>query len=249
MEIQTVIIEDEVKSAEVIGDLLQQYAPDFKLAGIAGNLEKSVALIESIAPQLVFLDVQIADGTAFDVLRKLTDRNFELIFITAYNHYAVEAFRFAAIDYLLKPLSIQEFEQAVDRARKRIKEKDANLHIDRLLTYLDRQQGKNAMISIATVNGFEFIDPNEITWCHSEKEYTVFHFPNNSKLTSSRNLGFYEDVLATHNFCRIHHSTMINMQFIKSYIKGKGGYVILKDGTELEISQRKKTEFLKKYTR
>jgi two-component system LytT family response regulator len=248
MVISTVIIEDEQKSAEVVSDLLQQYAPDLELAGTAGNVEKSVRLIESKVPHLIFMDVQIADGTAFDVLRKLSFRNFELIFITAYNHYAVEAFRFAAIDYLLKPLGIPEFEQAVNRVRKRISEKNDHLDIGRLLQYMSGQKEKQPKISISTISGFEFVDPDEINWCSSEGAYTVFHFSGKTKLVSSRNLGFYEDTLSVNNFCRIHHGTMINMGYIKSYIKGKGGYVIMKDGTELEVSQRRKAEFLKKYT-
>ena len=246
--IQTIIIEDEEKSAEVIGDLMRQYAPDLELTGTAGNVEKSVALIESKAPHLVFLDVQIADGTGFDVLRKLSSRHFELIFITAYNHYAVEAFRFAAIDYLLKPLHITEFEQAVDRARRRINEKTNHQRVERLLDYMSHNAGSETMISIATVTGFEFYKINEIAWCHSEGAYAVFHFSGKPKVTSSRNLGFYEDILVANDFSRIHHGTMINIRFVKSYIKGKGGYVIMNDGTELEVSHRKKAEFLKKYT-
>jgi two-component system LytT family response regulator len=247
MVIQTVIIEDEENSVRVINDLLQHYAPEFEMAGVAGTVEKSVHLIESKAPQLVFLDVQIADGTGFDVLKKLSPCNFELIFTTAYNNYAVEAFRHSAIDYLLKPLSIEEFEQAIEKVKRKIQEKNNHLDIDRLLSYIGRQQDNETRISIATINGFEFRDFSDIIWCSSEGAYTVFYFADKTKLISSRNLGSYENILCSHNFCRIHHSSVINIRFIKSYIKGKGGYVVMKDGTELEISQRRKADFLKKY--
>jgi two-component system LytT family response regulator len=245
MLIQTVIIEDEQKSLYVLCELIRQYACDLEVTGTARFVDKAVELIETTVPQLIFLDVRIADGTGFDVLRKLSSTNFEVVFVTAYDSYAVEAFRFSAIDYLLKPIGIPQFEEAVDRVRKRMIEKNRQSHIDTLLSNLAKRGGQERKISIPTVQGCEFTDLKDILWCRSEGAYTIFHLANKAKIISSRNLGAYEELLSGSHFFRIHHNAIINMRFVRSYIKGKNGVVVLTDGTELTISQRRKTDFLK----
>lgn len=247
MTIQTIVIEDEAKSMHVICDLIEQFTTDLALIGTADSVEKSVRLIESRSPHLVVLDIQIADGTGFDVLRKLSYRNFELICITAYDNYAVEAFRFSAIDYLLKPIGIPEFKEAVDRARKRIMEKDKQQQIDALLYNLSLQNTQDRKIGIATLSGCEFVDLKEIIWCNADGNYTTFHLANNVKLISSRHLGSYEGLLCANNFFRIHNTSIINLRFIKSYVKGKNGYVIMANGARLEIAQRRKGDFLDRF--
>ncbi|HEY9257800.1 LytTR family DNA-binding domain-containing protein [Chitinophaga sp.] len=244
MTIQTILIEDDEKNIQVVSDLIQQFGPELEICGTAGHVKKAVQLIETKAPQLVFMDIQIADGTGFDVLRKLSTRNFELIFITAFDNYAIKAFKFAAVDYLLKPVGINEFKDALDRARKRINEKSKHQHIDTLLHNMIQQSSQDRKISVATVTGYEFLDLKDIIWCQSEGSYTTFHLVNNTKLISSRGLGYYESLLSANNFCRIHQSTIINLRFIKSYIKGKSGFVTMSNGVKLEISQRRKNDFL-----
>lgn len=244
MTIKTVVIEDEAKSLHVLNDLIRQFADDLQVCGTAGHVDSAVAEIEAKAPDLVFMDVRIADGTSFDILRKLASRQFEVIFVTAYDSYALEAIRFSAVDYLLKPVGIQEFQEAVERARKKLSEKQRYSTIDTLLHNLVSRGGQEKRISIPTLNGFEFVALSEIIWCKSDGHYTTFFLKGAARLTSSRHLGFYEELLAHYNFCRINHGILINMDYIKSYMKGKGGYVVMTDGTELEISQRRKTEFL-----
>ena len=246
MPINTVIIEDEEKSLYVLHEFIRQLAPDLQLCGTASHEDSAVRLITKAAPQLVFLDICIGDGLGFDVLRKLPSRDFELICITAYHNYAMEAFRYSAIDYLLKPLGMQEFEEAVERVRKRLVEKVRYNTIETLVYNLSQTHEYDKKISIPTLTGYDFIDLRNILWCRSDGPYTVFHLDNKSKTTSSRNLGEYEDLLCNNHFFRIHHSIIINMRCIKSYVKGKGGYVVMNDGTELEISQRRKTGFLDK---
>ena len=245
--IQTIVLEDEEKSLHVIGDLITRLAADVELVGAAGSVEKGVQLIESNEPQLVFLDIQLADGTGFDVLRRLSARNFELICTTAFDNYALEAFRFSAIDYLLKPIGIPEFETAVDRARKRIGDKIRGTHVDTLLHNLSMQAGQDRRIGIATVSGIEFVDLKDICWCSSEGSYTSFHLVNKTKLVSSRNMGYYESLLCTSNFCRIHNAYIINFRYAKKYVRGKTGYVVMADGTQLEVSQRRKGDFLDRF--
>ena len=246
MSIRTLIVEDEQKNVEVLQELINKYASEFEVCGTAGYIDKAVQLIESSTPDLLFMDVRIADGTCFEILRKITNRQFELIFVTAYEDYALEAFKFAAIDYLLKPIGIPEFKEATFRARKKLTDKIRYTDIDSLLHQMVQHKEMEKKIKIATLQGYEFVDMSEIVWCKAEGHYTTFNLINKRRITSSKNIGYFEDQLTAYNFCRINNNILINMQFIKSYMKGKGGYVIMNDGTELEISQRKKADFLNK---
>ena len=246
MIIKAIIVEDEQKSLNVLNELINSYATEIEVCGTAGHVDKAVQLIESNTPDLLFMDVRVGDGTSFDILQKLSNRRFELIFVTAYEKYALDAFRYAAIDYLLKPIGIPEFQEAVERARKKLLQRNQYSDIDSLLHQMVLHNEHDKKIKIATIHGYEFVDLSAIIWCKSEGHYTTFNLTNKTKLTSSKNMGYFEEQLASYNFCRINNNIMINMQFIKSYMKGKGGYVIMNDGTELEISQRKKADFLNK---
>jgi len=248
MKIRTIIVEDEQKSLSVLNDLIKMYAADIKVCGSEGYVYKAVQLIDSVKPDLVFMDVRIADGTSFDILRNLSNRQFELVFVTAFDHYALDAFRVAAIDYLLKPIGIPEFQEAIERVRKKLSEKTRNNNIDNLLQSLVMHNEHDKKVKIPTLHGYEFVDLSNILWCKSDGHYTTFNLISKSKLVSSKNMGYYEELLNNYNFCRINHGIMINMQFIKSYMKGKGGYIVMNDGTELEISQRRKADFLNKLT-
>ena len=244
MLIKTIIVEDELHSMYVLTDFIGQLAPDLSVAGSASHIDNAVELIESHAPDLVFMDVRIGDGTGFDVLKKLTSRNFELIFITAYDNYALDAFRFSAIDYLLKPIGMNEFEEAVQRARKHLAEKNQMRNLDVLLHNLVQKSEQHKKINIATVSGYDFVELCNVVWCKSDNTYTTFFLLDKTRITSSRNLGYYEDLLIRNNFCRIHHGVIINLNLITKYVKGKGGYVTMADGAELEVSQRRKNDFL-----
>jgi two-component system, LytTR family, response regulator len=246
MQFKTLVIEDEPNSLEAITILIKNYSTNLELAGSAAAVNDAVTLIKSQKPDLVFMDVRIADGTGFDVLRKLPAINFELIFVTAYDSYAMEAIKFSAVDYLMKPVGIQEFEEAIARVKKRLEEKTKQQNVDALLYNLAQQNNADKKISIPTATGYEFINMKDVIWCGSDGPYTAFYLITKQKIISSRHLGFYEELLADKNFCRINHSIIINMLHIKRYIKGKGGQVIMNDDTELEISQRRKTDFLDK---
>jgi two-component system LytT family response regulator len=244
--IKAFIVEDEQKSVSVLNTLIKNYASEMDVCGSAGYVNKAVQLIEANKPDLVFMDVRIADGTSFEILNNLTTRHFELIFVTAYDCYALDAFRVAAIDYLLKPIGIPEFQEAVERARRKVAEKNNFNKIDHLLQSLNTHTEQDKKIKIPTLHGYEFIDFSDIVWCKSDGHYTSFYLVNKSKLLSSKNMGYYESLLSNYNFFRINHGIIINMHFIKSYMKGKAGYVVMQDGTTLEISQRRKSEFLKR---
>lgn len=244
MSFKAIIIEDEQKSVYVLEELIRQFAPDLFICGNASHTDAAIRLIEAVTPDLVFLDVRIGDGTGFDVLQQVVKRNFELVFITAYDNYALDAFRFSAINYLLKPVGINEFEQVVAQVRKRLTERRNFDSIEFLLNNFNQQFVQSKKINIPTLNGYDFIELSSIIWLKSEGAYTIFYLTDKSKITSTRNIGSFENLLTSDNFCRIHNSVMINMQQVKSYSRGKGGYVIMSDGMELELSQRRKGDFL-----
>jgi two-component system, LytTR family, response regulator len=244
MNISTVIIEDERNNLEALTTLIKEYAEDIDVTGVAGHMKDAIALIEAKEPDLVFMDIRLADGTCFDVLQRLTYRDFVLIIVTAYNNYALEAIKFSAIDYLLKPVGIPEFEEAVKRARKNISMKLRQSTIDMLLSNLSQQNVQDKMISITTLKGFEFVTLKDIVWCKANSSYTTFYITGGAKIISSRNIGFYEDILKNHHFCRIHNGVIVNMRFVKTYLRTKSGSVTMADGTVLEVSHRRKTIFL-----
>jgi two-component system, LytTR family, response regulator len=246
MLLKTILIEDEPNSLEALTTLILNYSSNLEIIGTAGSVNEAVKIIIAQKPQLVFMDVRIADGTGFDVLKKLPSINFELIFVTAYDSYAMEAIKFSAVDYLMKPVGIQDFEEAIERVGKRVEEKNQHRNIETLLFNLAQQNNDQKKISIPTVTGYEFINMKEVIWCGSDGAYTAFYLSTKQKMISTRHLGFYEELLTHKNFCRINHSIIINMQHIKRYVKGKGGHVVMNDETELEISQRRKADFLEK---
>jgi two-component system LytT family response regulator len=246
MPINTVIIEDEEKSAHVLQQLIKASAPEWIVCGTAGHVNNAVRLIETVQPQVVFIDIRIADGTGFDVLQQLSSHHFELVFVTAYDSYALEAIRHAAIDYLLKPIGVPEFETSVERLRKRLSEKAQYSSVESLLKKMV-QRTSDEKLAVPTASGFDLISIQDILWCKSDGMYTTFYLLNKSKVISSRNLGTFEDQLTQNNFFRIHHSIMINMRWVKQYVKGKGGSVVLADGVKLQVSQRRKAEFMNRF--
>lgn len=245
MQLKTIIIEDEEKTLLVIKELIARFTPNLDISGSAGFVNHAVQLIEAQKPELVLMDVRIGDGTGFDVLRRLSARNFELIFITAFDNYALEAIQYAAIDYLLKPVGIPEFRSAVERASERLQEKIRHSNMETLLHNLAQTEASNRKLSISSVNGYEFVSLSEIMWCKSEGSYTIFYLSDKTRITSSRNIGYYEDIMNTADFIRISNSVIINFRFVKSYSRNQGN-LTLSDGTELPISIRRKSEFLEK---
>ena len=248
MSINTVIIEDEEKCVYVLQELIKEYAPECTISGSAGNVDSAVRLIEGIQPQVVFIDIRIADGTGFDVLSRLSSHPFELIFVTAFDSYALDAIRHSAIDYLLKPIGISEFEASMERLRKRLSEKVQHHAVEALLKRLAEQGDQCQKIAIPTISGYDFVDLKDILWCKSDGTYTTFYLADKSKIMCSRNIGIFEDTLTQNNFFRIHHSVIINMRWVRQYIKGKGGHVVLHDGIKLQVSQRKKAEFMERFS-
>lgn len=245
--ITAIIVDDEEKNVSTLHRFLNDYCPQVEVIGTAENSITAKELIAFKKPQLVFLDVEMPYGSGFDLLKSLATVDFEIIFITAYDHYALNAFRFAAIDYLLKPLNINELKEAVKRAEQRLTEKSSVENYKLLLQNLNEHDAGKQKIILTDNKGQHVIILNEILYCIAEGSYTDIHLADSKVFTSTKNLKEFEDELPKELFCRIHHGHIVNITHIKEVRKGRGGSVIMSDKCELEIAVRRKDEFLKLY--
>jgi two-component system, LytTR family, response regulator len=242
--LNVVIIEDEAHGQETLKNLLKDYCENIEIAGIAGSVKEGIKAIEAIKPDLIFLDIELHTGTGFEILENVNRYDFEVIFTTAYENYAIKAIKFSAIDYLLKPIDITELREAVDKVRKR---REQSLDNHKLLNFLKNLQGQNdsqKIITLATSEGMEFIPVADIIKLEANGSYTTFYLKQGRSLLVSKNLKEYENLLSEHGFFRVHHSCMINLNQVERYVKSEGGSIILKDGSQADISQKKKEKFL-----
>lgn len=247
--IKAIIVDDESKNISTLNKFLSDYCPQVKVISTANNISKAKELIEDQHPQLLFLDIEMPLGSGFDLLQSLECINFEVIFITAFNHYAINAFRFAAIDYLLKPVNISQLQEAVNRAEQRILEKNSFLNYELLLENLSTSNANEQQIILHDNNGHHIFKLKEILYCIAEGSYTAIHLSQGKVFISSKNLKEYESMLPENDFCRIHHGHIINIQHVQQVLRGRGGSVIMSDGKELEVSVRKKEAFLEWFNR
>ena len=238
--LKTIIVEDEKTSREILRNYLAKYCSNVQILGEAENVEEALILIRNNDLDLVFLDVEMPYGNAFDLLDKVGDVNFETVFVTAYNQYAMDALNQHAAYYLLKPISIDELIKAVDFVTK-IKRKEKQFD-DEVLTPIS--PSLNEKISIPTQTGFELINTEDIIYCQADDNYTHFFLKNDKNKLVSKTLGFFDKLLVDKGFFRIHKSYLINLNSIISYQKGKGGTVVLDHGKSLPVASSKKASFL-----
>jgi two-component system, LytTR family, response regulator len=244
---RTIIVDDEPKNVRILNKLLTDYCPDVKIVGDAGDADAAYKLIEELKPELVFLDIEMPNGNAFDLLDKFIMINFEIIFITAFESYALKAFKYSALDYLLKPVSIEDLELAVQKAKTSASSKNINLQVKSLLHNIQTTSGGPQKLAIHSIDGLEFVNADEIVHLEAEGSYTNIHLKNKSSILSSKSIKDYEDILTKDIFFRVHNSHIVNLKFIKKYHKGRGGYIILEDDTNIEVATRRKNEFLSKF--
>lgn len=241
--IRTLIIDDEQHCIDRIKKLIQDYGTNLNLITTCSTVEEGIKATNAFNPDLVFLDIEIHDKTGFNYLEQLGDFNFNLIFTTAFDNYAIKAFKYSAMDYLLKPIDKDDFIGAISRLEKRINESDTELQIKMLLSNLKKDDSKKT-IRIPTLDGFEIIEIKDIVHCQAETSYTHIYTDTNKYLVS-KGIKFYEDLLKDANFFRIHNSHLVNIDHVKKYTKGKGGYVTMSNNTTIDVSTRKKEDFLK----
>jgi len=245
--IKTVIVDDEENNVGTLQSLLTQFCPEIEIIGTAGNAKQAFTIINELQPQLVFLDIEMPMGNGFDLLEKLMPVNFEVIFVTAFDQYAITAFKYAALDYLLKPVSIDELKRAVNRSVIRIAEKNVNNRIESLIANFRSEAQGLKKIGLPTAEGLVFEEIENIMHLQAESNYTLVYIRNKKKMTITKSLKEFEDLLPASIFCRLHHSHIVNLNYITKYYKGRGGYVELTDGTTVEVSTRKKDDFLEKF--
>jgi two-component system LytT family response regulator len=247
--IKALIIDDEKHCTDRLSRLLLQHCDEtIRLIGYFGSVEEGVKGIKLLQPQLVFLDVQIHDKTGFDLLQQLSEKNFDVIFTTAYEKYAVQAFRFSAIDYLLKPIDPADLVQAVARLSYKRPPNELSRKFENLLENIEQLKHYTPpkKLIVPTINGFELLPVIDILRCESDINYTTIYLKGKQKLVVAKTLKEFEEMLTEYNFFRIHNSHLVNLAYVKSYNKGKGGSVVLIDGTEIEVSTRRKDDFLQK---
>jgi two-component system LytT family response regulator len=240
MKLTSIIVEDEKTSRDILKNYLKKYCPNVIVLGEASNVEEALVLIRNNDLDLVFLDVEMPYGNAFDLLDKVGDVSFETVFVTAYNHYAVEALNAHASYYLMKPISIDELIKAVDYVTE-IKTKENALQDEILIPKTNNISGK---ITIPQLDGFEILNTADILYCKADDNYTEIYLNNSKKKLVSKTLKYFEDALADSSFARVHKSYLVNVNEVVKYLKGKGGSVLLSNGKEIMVSASKKAQLL-----
>lgn len=241
--ITALLIDDDSNLRNGMKSLLARYAPEIRIIGEADSVETGVALLLQNPPQVVFLDIHLGDGSGFDLLEEVNQRgklNSQIVFITAHEQYAIKAFRFSALDFLLKPVDPEELQKVIEKLQQVIDKNDSVAHIDLLLENIRKKVDNFKRIALSNSDGIHLFEVSDIIRCESEDNYTKFYIKNSKPILISKTLKEYEELLTEHGFERIHQSHLINLAYLKSYIKKDGGYVIMADNANLPISQRKK---------
>lgn len=244
--IKTLIIDDEFQSRNFLNKMLEQYFPEISVVGQASTVEEGLQGIKEYNPNIVFLDIKMKGETGFDLLNRLPVINFALIFTTAFNQYAIKAFRFNAIDYLLKPIVTDELIEAVNKVKQRAvpAQSASKEQVEQLYQDIKNPKKIHDKIAIPTGEGFIVIPVNEIVYCHASSNYTEFYLTDKKCILSSYTLKQYDEILTSQSFFRTHRSYLINLAHVKMYRRGEGGEIVMSNGHEIELSRTHKDEFL-----
>lgn len=253
--IKALIVEDEKNSQLLLKALVEEYCKGVQIVAIAGSVAEALQMIAEHKPDLVFQDIELPDGDGFQVLEKVPKLDFDVIFTTAYDQYAVKAFKFSATDYLLKPIDVEELQTAVAR----VVEKHEALpkaetpqpiatkeNLEFLVQQIRNPNQTLKRIVLPTATGFTVVNPDDIIRCESDRNYTYIFLADKRRILVSKTIKEYEEMLEEHNFFRIHQSHLINLHYLKNYIRGRGGQVELTEGTIIDVSARRKADFMRK---
>ena len=245
--IKSIIVEDEAQNRENLVRLIACYCPQVEIvAQCASAAEARQAIIER-HPDLVFLDIEMPGGNGFSLLEGLPDAHFEVIFVTAYDYYGIQAIKFSALDYILKPIDPNELRNAVEKALQKIAQKEENVRMLHLLQNA-RSEPSNMTIALSLAESIEFVPVSSIVRCESDSNYTTFFLKSGEQLIVSRTLKEFDELLVPHGFLRVHQSHLININEIKSYVKSDGGYIRMKNGATVSISRQRREMVLKALT-
>ena len=245
MKIKAILVDDEPKSRNNLHDLLQEYCQQVEIVGEAASATEALKLIKQQEPELIFLDIEMPGGSGFDLLKSLNDQNFEVIFVTAFDQYGIQAVKFCAIDYILKPIDIFELSKAVEKAQAQILRKKENRRLVELIANIDRPEDEKR-IALPLADKIEFIVVNQIVRLEADGNYTRISMDCKKEYLVCKTLKEYQEILEHHNFLRTHQSHLINCRKIAAYIKTDGGYIAMTDGSSVPISRQKRDEVLKR---
>lgn len=244
--IKTILIEDEQSSRELLLQMLNEHFKYIQVIAVCKNIEEGKTAIDSLHPELVFSDIELNNASAFDMLQQLENTEFEIIFTTAYERYAIQAIKFSALDFLLKPFSLSDLTEALNRYHEKQNKKQSSHQFEALFHNLKHLQKDAKKIALPTLTGLLVIPVKDIVRCQADINYTTFYLLAKSKIVVSKTLKEFEELLDEYDFLRVHNSHLINLHHVKNYTKGDGGIVTMVDGAEVDVSRRKKDEFLKR---
>jgi two-component system, LytTR family, response regulator len=243
--LKCIIVDDEFKSRESLKAIIEKFCENITVLQLCQNGDEAIEAINTSKPDIVFLDIQLQKETGFDILERLDKIEFELIFTTAYSEFAIKAFKFSAIDYLLKPIDINDLKAAIEKARKRVAG-NINERIAHLGQNLKGNTFKHSRLAVPTNDGLVFLNVDQILYCEATGNYTNIHMDDGRKFVVSRTLKEYENLLEEQDFFRIHNSFLINLNCLKKYIRGEGGQVVMNNDQALDVSKSRKKSFLEK---
>lgn len=236
---RAVLVDDEAHNIENLKNILAKHFLNVEVAGYADNKPTAISLIESLQPDLLFLDIQMDDTTGFEILQAIPERSFEVIFITAYDQYGIQAIKYAALDYILKPIDITELSRAIDKAAKKVQLNKRNLQLDFLMDHIQGNR-KPAKIALPLLQEVRYVAVENIIRCEAQNSYTYFYIQEGDTILVSRPLKEYEELLLPHGFIRCHQTHLVNPQYVKSYLKEDGGFLLLQNGTKIPVSKTRK---------
>ena len=236
--VQAVIVDDEISNIENLTIMLNKYCPKIAVTGTATSVDLGLLVIREVNPSILFLDIQMPDKGGFDLLKSITAPEFEVIFVTAYDQYAIQAIKFSAIDYLLKPINVNELVNAANRALVNVEKKNKNERLENLVLSISNKN--QFRIAIPGNKETIFINPETILFCKADNNYTIFYLQNKEKHISSKPIFEYEELLNTHGFIRCHQSYLVNSLFIRSWIRVDGDRLLMDGGHEIPVSRNNK---------
>jgi len=248
-KLKTVIVDDEQDAVDFINSIIGEYCPLLEVVGKANNVIQGVAVINEKKPDLVFLDVEMPNGTGFDLLTQFPEKDFDVVFITAFNHYAIKAIKFSAVDYILKPININEFIDSVERVMKKRAEKSTQGNDSIKILMENLRSSPPSRLAIPTADGMEYLNPKDIIRIEADRSYSWFFITGNRKILVSKHLKEFQELLSDRYFFRPHNSHLINLKYVRKYIRKEGGYIEMTDGSLIPVSRNRKDIFLAHMTK
>lgn len=240
------MVDDEIDSIRVMQKLLDAFCPQVEIVGTAGGVETAIELIRETMPDLLLLDIEMSQGNAFDLLNQLQPLEFQVIFVTAFDNYAIRAFKYSAVDYLLKPVDIDDLLEAIGRVQEKPDEQDLSQQMKILLANVGVLQLSQQKMAIPTITGLLFVPVQDIMRFEAKGNYTTIFLSNGDPILATKTIKDYEEILPETIFCRIHNSHIINLSRIRQYQKGRGGSVVMEDGSVIEVATRRREEFMRR---